>query len=201
MRRAAWTVRVQLILAALGFVAIGFGIGWLARKQRNASPSSPSAAPTISAADRSRVPEVVKYVTTPTCGPRGMTRADAQLACREGWLSTDEARLLGVQAKLGEYSCTLSQDDDIELENAEDRNVGAMSSARIHGELCAPTAISADAIRLACKQNKISSDFARSLGIDAHPHGNFLGGHYGCDLAPVESQALERDEAAVVRSR
>lgn len=110
MRRAAWTVRVQLILAALVFVAIGFAIGWLARAQPNASPSSPSMAPTISAADRSRMPA---DVTTPTCGPRGMTRADAQLACREGWLSTDEARLLGVQAKPGEYSCTLSQDDDI----------------------------------------------------------------------------------------
>lgn len=88
-----------------------------------------------------------------------------------------------------------------ELENAEDRNVGVMSSVRTQGKPCAPTAISADAIRLACKENKISSDFARSLGIDAHPHSNFLARHYSCDLAPVESQALERDEAAVVRSR
>jgi 5-methylcytosine-specific restriction endonuclease McrA len=88
MRHAAWTVRAQLLLAALVFVAIGFGIGWLVREQPNASPSSPSGAPTISAADRSPAPAVVKYITTPTCGPRGMTRADAELACREGWLST-----------------------------------------------------------------------------------------------------------------
>jgi hypothetical protein len=132
-----------------------------------------------------------------------MTRADIELACREGWLYTDEARLLGIEAKSGEYYCTLSAHDDSDLLASEDHAVTAMSSPRSNGEMCAPKAISVDAIRLACKEGHISSDFARSLGVEAQPKygSGFFFGRTGCQLSPADAQALERDEAGVVRSR
>jgi hypothetical protein len=38
------------------------------------------------------------------------------------------------------------------------------------------------------------------LGIDAHPVGSVFSS-YGCQLAPQELEALERDEAAATKSR
>lgn len=201
MRRAAWVVRLQLITVGILLLTIGFVARWLTRTPFASSSPTPSAAPTGSASLPPGVPApITRFVKTPVCGPRGVTRADIELACREGWLHTDEARLLGIEAKPNEYTCTLADDEDSQLLAEEDRSVSAASAARAQGKLCAPASISADAVRLACKEERISSDFARALGIDAKPK-SALWSRTGCVLAPSEAQALERDEAAAVRSR
>ena len=201
LRRGAWRVRIEIVLMAVVLLFMGIGVGWLERGLTSPDASAVSRTPLATPAAYATHATVVKYIGTPTWGPRGMTRTDIELACNEDWMTTDEARLLGVLADpKAAYNCKLSADDDAELVEAENQSVAAVFSARANGEMCAPKAISADSIRLACKEGKISSDFARSLGIDARPKSTFLG-RYGCELAPSEAQALERDEASVVRAR
>ncbi len=92
------------------------------------------------------------------------------------------------------YWCKLSDEDARALKGDEDLAVAA--HARNGSRLCAPSAISADAIRLACKKGQIHSGFARQFGIDAREER--FGG--GCVLSPLEMQTLERDETAVVKT-
>jgi hypothetical protein len=141
-----------------------------------------------------KIVEKTRMITTPACGPAGITKDDIKLACLEGWIGVDEARLLGLVVKDGPW-CTLSDDDARMLKDDEDTAVAAHT--RIGSRLCAPSMVSADAIRLACKNRKISFNFARQFGIDAHSDGIFS---VGCALSPAELETLERDETAAVKS-
>jgi len=199
MRRAAWTVRFQLIALTVLVLFVGFAAGWFAKAQTESGGERPAAAPTSlpPLAASSSKPAVVRV---PVCGPRGLTHTDVALACREGWIHPDEARLLGVNAKPDEYSCKLTEAEDEQLLTSEDESVAAASSTREESELCAPRSISADAVRMACKYERISSDFARALGIDAKPKSTLIG-RYGCQLSPADAQTLEHDKELAVRSR
>lgn len=200
MLRAAWTLRLKLLLAAILFFSAGFGTGWLkARDYKLGGPSAPASVPTP-VEDIKYVPyETTKVVTAPKCGPPGITKDDIRLACNDGWLTSDEVRLFGIDAKPSGYRCDLPEDEEEALRRDEDSSVTATSGMHAQSKLCAPSAISSDAIRLACKKQTISAAFARMLGIDAHPVNAMLS--YGCELAPQELEALERDEAAAAKSR
>jgi hypothetical protein len=192
MLRAAWRVRIELALALIVFFGAGFGIGWLDGRLV-AAPASMPAAPALSPTPIEKIVEKTRLITTPACGPAGVTKDDLRLACVENWISVDEARLLGLDVKAG-YWCKLSDEDARALKADEDSAVAAHT--RGGSRLCAPSAISADAIRLACKKSQIHSGFARQFGIDAREER--FGG--GCVLSPLELQTLERDETAVVKS-
>ncbi len=194
MLRAAWRVRIELSLALVLFFGAGFGIGWL--NARTLAPLSPPVAPASSPTPVEKTVEKTRLITTPACGPAGITKDDIRLACSEGWIGVDEARLLGLDVQAGPW-CKLSDDDARALKRDEDAAVGASARTHIASRLCAPSAISADALRLACKNRKISFDFARQFGIDARSGDMFSG---SCALSPVELQTLERDETAAVKS-
>lgn len=182
----------------------GFGAGWVAAL-RNRSPAPPAAVATPIV--ETRIVEKVKTVPVPKCGPAGITRADIRLACTDAWIHTDEARLLGIDAQdaqdpVGGSRCDLSDSEARTLEGDEDTSMASRPTSD-DARLCAPTMISADAVRLACKAGRISPDFARLLGIDAHSK---YGPKYGilgrvCELSSDEQKVLERDEAAAVKSR
>jgi hypothetical protein len=195
MLRAAWRVRIELVFALILFFGAGFGIGWL-NGHTQVAPASPPAAPASSPTPIEKIVEKTRLISSPVCGPTGMTKDDLRLACSQGWISVDEARLLGLNAKAGAFGCELSEDDARALKADEDAAV--VTHAASGSRLCAPSAISADAIRLACKKGDIHFAFARQFGIDAHSASAYF--HSGCELSPIELQTLERDEAAVVKS-
>jgi hypothetical protein len=200
MLRAAWSIRLKLMLSAVILFAVGFGAGWLkAGGYKSGEPSTPVTAPTPVEKVKFVPVEKTKLVSTPVCGPPGITKDDMRLACKDGWLPSDEVRLFGVDVKPSGYPCALPEDEERAFRRDEDSSVTA-SRGRSQSRLCAPNAISADAIRLACKKQTISAAFARMLGIDAHPIGSVFAS-YGCELAPEELRALERDEAAAAKSR
>lgn len=193
MLRAAWRVRIELVFALILVFGSGFGIGWL--KGRAQVAPAPPAAPASLPTPIEKIVEKTRLIASPVCGPAGITKDDIKLACLEGWIGVDEARLLGLDVKDGPW-CTLSADDARILKDDEDMAVAA--HARIGSRLCAPSAISADAIRLACKKNEIHFAFARQFGIDAHPTSPYSSNT--CALSSVELETLERDEAAAVKS-
>jgi hypothetical protein len=195
MLRAAWRVRIEVALALVLVFGAGFGIGWL--NARTLTRPSPPVAPASSPTPIEKIVEKTRLTTTPVCGPAGITKDDIKLACSEGWIGVDEARLLGLDVE-DRFRCQLSDDDARALKRDEDAAVAASARTHIDSRLCAPSAISADAIRLACKNRKISFDFARQFGIDARSVSSHYSG--GCELSPVELQTLERDEAAAVKS-
>jgi len=182
---------MELALALILVFGAGFGIGWLDGRRQVVLPSPP--VPVSSPAPIENIVEKTRVVPRPVCGPAGMTKDDIRLACSEHWISVDEARLLGLNAKAA-FGCSLSDEDARAFKDDEDMAVAA--HARSGSRLCAPSAISADAIRLACKKSEIHSDFARQFGIDAREER--FGG--GCVLSPLEMQTLERDETAVVKT-
>lgn len=190
---AAWRIRLQIAFSAMIVLAGGFGAGWVAA-WRNPSPSPPAAMATPIV--ETPIVEKVKTAPVPKCGPAGITRADVRLACNDGWVHTDEARLLGIDAQEG-YPCKLSDAETQTLKQDEDTSVARTAS---DSRLCAPAMISADVVRLACKAHGISPQFARLLGIDVR-HGTGFFGTRLCELSPDEQKALERDEAAAVKSR
>lgn len=194
MRRAAWRVRIELVLALMLVFGAGVGIGWL-NGHTQAAPPAPPASPASSPTPIERIVEKTRLITTRTCGPAGMTKDDIRLACVENWISVGEARLLGLDAQASGFWCKLSDDDERALKAHEDTAVAAHASSG--SRLCAPSAISADPIRFACKKGRINSGFARQFGIDAHEE-RYSGG--GCVLSPVELQTLERDEAAAAKT-
>jgi hypothetical protein len=194
MRRAAWRVRIELVFALILFFGAGFGIGWL-NGHTLVAPASPPGAPASAPTPIEKIVEKTRLITTPACGPARMTKDDLRLACVENWITVDEARLLGLDAQTSGFWCKLSDDDGRALRADQDLAVATHASSG--SRLCAPSAISADAIRLACKKGRINSGFARQFGIDAREE-RYSGG--GCVLSPVELQTLERDEAAMVKS-
>jgi hypothetical protein len=194
MLRAAWRVRIELALALVLVFGAGFGIGWL--NARTLAPPSPPVAPASSPTPIEKVVEKTRLITTATCGPAGMTKDDLRLACVENWFSVDEARLLGLNVQQAGFWCKLSDDDARALNRDEDASVMSSASAS-ESRLCAPTEVSRDTVRLACKQKRISADFARLLGIDAYPASRYS---TSCVLSAAELQTLERDEAAAVKS-
>lgn len=196
MLRAAWRVRMELALALILVFGAGLGIGWLDGRAQ-VIPPSPSAAPASSPTPIEKITEKTRLIATPACGPTGITKDDIKLACSDGWIGVDEARLLDLDVKDGPW-CTLSDEDARALRRDEDAIVAASAEHTSNSRLCAPSAISADAVRLACKNRKISFHFARQFGIDARSDGSIFGG--GCVLSPAELQTLERDETAAVKS-
>jgi hypothetical protein len=201
MLRAAWSIRLKLLLSAVILFSVGFGAGWLkAAGYKSGEMSTPATAPTPVEKIKFVPVEKTKLVSTPVCGPPGLTKDDIRLACKDGWLTSDEVRLFGVDVTPSGYPCKLPEDEERALQRDEDSNVTAATDTRSQSRLCASNAISADAIRLACKNEKISAAFARLLGIDAHTLGSAFYS-YGCELAPQELRALERDEAAAAKPR
>ncbi len=195
MLRAAWRVRIELVLALMLVFGAGFGIGLL-NGRTQVAPASPPAAPASSPTPIEKIVEKTRLITTPACGPAGITKDDIRLAYLEGWIGVDEARLLGLDARAGPFGPELSSDDARALKADEDLAVAVHT--RSDSRFCAPSAISADVIRLACKKGQIRFDLARQLGIDAHSTSSYFRG--GCVLSPVELQTLERDETAAVKS-
>ena len=169
MLRAAWMVRLKLLLSAAILFTVGFGVGWLkAGGYKSGDTSAPASEPTPVEKIKFVPIEKTKFVTTPVCGPPGITKDDIRLACEDGWLTSDQVRLFGVDAKPSGYPCKLPEDEERALKRDEDLDVTTATGTHSQSRLCAPNAISADAIRLACKKQTISAAFARMLGVDAH---------------------------------
>lgn len=199
MRGAAWRVRLQLLLFGVLMLALGFGTGWTAHwLEQPAGEPRPGTGPTpLPASPAPPAPAVARLAPTPMCGPKGLTKTDIRLACYEGWMRTEEAALVGLNADCG-HSDGLPADDVVALRWSEDQAVAELAKSGPQERLCAPTAISADAVRLACRAHEISPDFARLLGVDARAARSWRS---LCELAPAEAAALERHEAAAVKSR
>ena len=62
----------------------------------------------------------LELVATPICGPPGITKDDIRLACKDGWLTSDEVRLFGVDVKPTGYRCDLPEDEEQALRRDED---------------------------------------------------------------------------------
>jgi len=199
MRGAAWGLRLQLLLSGFLLFALGFGSGWTAHwPEPPAVEPRPETSPTPRPAPLALpAPLVVKLVPSPACGPKGLTETDVRLACQQGWMKPEEAALVGLKADCGSYR-SLPEGAARALRASEDQTVAELAKAAPQDRLCAPIAISADAVRLACRARQISTAFARLLGIDAIRPERW---EQGCQLAPAEEAALERDEAAAVKSR
>src|SRR5208282_3639212 len=99
MRRAAWRVRIELVLALILVFGAGFGIGSLNGHTQAAPATPPAAAPASSPTPIEKIVEKTRLIATPACGPAGMTKDDLRLACVENWISVDEARLLGLDVQ------------------------------------------------------------------------------------------------------